>query len=296
MALLVSLTAHVGLALILASWVFVANQASQALWLDASQEAVVLPAFEMLPNFESPDNVDAQFAAASLADPATPKPTPLSIDDIQMTWKDEHALESDSTLLTTSILKTVAAEISAHQGREGASFFGAYAPGNRFVFVLDSSSSMEGERWNFARSKLLQSLRALGTQRQFFIICFDSQTTLLFDCQPESADYLSADSVTVRRVERWLRSRVLGNATMPAQALQFALHLKPDAIFLLSDGELQDHSVYMLKSLNSGRGENPQVPIHTVLLQSPVGKATLQQVASENGGSFTEIQGGQARR
>ena len=77
---------------------------------------------------------------------------------------------------------------------------------------------------------------------------------------------------------------------MPAQAMQYALELNPDAIFLLSDGELQDNTVAVLRLLNPPGSERRQIPVHTVHLFSFQGRLTLQQIALENSGTFTSIQ------
>jgi hypothetical protein len=69
------------------------------------------------------------------------------------------------------------------------------------------------------------------------------------------------------------------------------LELNPDAVFLLSDGELQDDSLLRLRVLNNRQGPSRQIPIHTIHLFSQEGRFTLQQIAVENGGSFTPVSG-----
>ncbi|MCA9160067.1 MAG: hypothetical protein KDA72_17155, partial [Planctomycetales bacterium] len=85
--------------------------------------------------------------------------------------------------------------------------------------------------------------------------------------------------------------RTLGRATMPAEALQVALSLNPDAVFLLSDGELQDESLLMLRMINAPNSTTRQIPIHTISLFSGEGWWTLQQIAADSGGSFTPVAG-----
>lgn len=171
----------------------------------------------------------------------------------------------------------------------GASFFGSYAQGNRFVYVLDSSRSMRGDRWTYACNELVDSLNKLKPEQEFFIICFDLRTTYLFNKKPGLVEYESPTDVTIAQVRRWLRGRTLGRATMPADALRAALEFAPDAIFLLSDGELQDGTLMMLRTLNPRNSAHRQVPIHTVHLFSPFGHNTLETIALENGGTFTHV-------
>ncbi|MFM8328548.1 MAG: hypothetical protein ACKN9U_27130, partial [Pirellulaceae bacterium] len=55
----------------------------------------------------------------------------------------------------------------------GASFFGVSALGSRFVFVVDSSTSMRGMRWESAVEELQRSIESLAPNQRFAVICFD---------------------------------------------------------------------------------------------------------------------------
>ena len=173
----------------------------------------------------------------------------------------------------------------------GASFFGSRAYGDRFVFVMDSSSSMTGSRWTAACAQLLKSIEQLEPNQEFFVICFDYQTTFLFNLPPHRIKYVTKTDKSSQAVRNWLSSRTLGKATMPAEALQVALSLNPDAIFLLSDGEIQDESLLMLRMLNARDSSSRQIPIHTISLFSREGWLALQQIAADSGATFTPVQG-----
>lgn len=290
--LLFSLVVHLALFTILASWVFVAGHPSDGLMVLASSDpAPTEPNIDLLPQMsvqsEQPSS-DLPSAAIHLDRIQLPEwdlqpETPERVEDSQA------PTDSPEITLAKSVVRTDDRNSTFEGTGKGASFFGAYAPGSRFVYILDSSSSMDGERWQLARTRLLQSLRLLGSEREFFIVCFDHQTTLLFDTSPSKAEFQKADPATIQRVQRWLRYRTLGSSTMPAEALQFAISMKPDAIFLLSDGELRDHSLLMLRLINARRPKRERIPIHAVHLISPVGRATLEQIAEENGGTFTLV-------
>jgi hypothetical protein len=181
--------------------------------------------------------------------------------------------------------------LSSAMKKRGAAFFGAYAEGKKFIFVLDSSRSMlQEDRWTYACNQLIDSLNGLQPEQEFYVICFDIQTSYLFNIPPSRVKFFKADDKTMPRVKRWLRSHELGRATMPGEALQNALALEPDAIFLLSDGELQDNSVGMLRMVNGFSSSYRQIPIHTVHLFSDEGRETLQLIARENSGTFTPVQ------
>jgi hypothetical protein len=74
-----------------------------------------------------------------------------------------------------------------------------------------------------------------------------------------------------------------------------ALILDPDAIFLLSDGELQDNTVSLLRVWNVDRedsyGAHSKIPIHTISLGPPGGgQRMMKRIAEDNDGEFTWAQ------
>jgi len=175
----------------------------------------------------------------------------------------------------------------------GASFFGARAYGNRFVFVIDSSTSMIGPRWEALRVELHRALRSLSPDQEFFVISFDSAAHPMFNKLPPEGDFLKPTKENLARLNYWVASIAHGNATMPASAIGIALRLEPDAIFLLSDGEIRDATLTELRIYNrveeSDGDIKVSVPIHTVLLYSHVGYLTLKNIADENDGVFTPV-------
>ncbi|MFM8262102.1 MAG: vWA domain-containing protein [Pirellula sp.] len=177
---------------------------------------------------------------------------------------------------------------------KGASFFGTYAPGQRFVFVIDSSKSMlDGGRWVTLRRELIRAIKGLSPDQEFFVISFDVAAHPMFDSYPPAGKFLPPTAESIQRLNYWLNGINHGGATLPASSIGLALRLKPDAIFLLSDGEIQDNTVADLRVYNRVTEELGKVkvaiPIHTVLLHSPIGAATLQAIADENDGVFTPV-------
>lgn len=290
LAILVSLVAHLTFFLVLACWVFMPGVNREAVTVNFG--LVESDATALLETSSAVDEWEQELPALSMEVSATLQSLDLSVDLLETTLERAEDVKADLAAVASlaSFSGQDAAEAqSQSESLQGASFFGAYAPGSRFVYILDTSRSMTGERWELAKQKLLQSLRELGPSRQFFVICFDARTTLLFDRNVEQLEFLAADAKTIQRVSRWLRSVQLGPATMPAQALQLGLHLQPDAIFFLSDGELHDDSLFRLRWLNVETGSKRRIPIHAVHLISHEGRHTLEQIANENGGSFTYI-------
>jgi uncharacterized protein YegL len=172
----------------------------------------------------------------------------------------------------------------------GSSFFGIESAGEKFVFIVDSSRSMQGKRWEHANKELLRSISELGPDQKFFVICFDYVARPAFDLLPENIKFLTASNNSRRRIRQWIQSLDLGSNTRPADAMRLALALRPDAIYLLSDGELEDDTYEMLALANHDASTGKViVPIHTISLYSTSGRELLELIASNNGGKFVNV-------
>jgi len=178
--------------------------------------------------------------------------------------------------------------------KPGASFFGTYAAGQRFVFVIDSSKSMlQGTRWPTLRRELIRAIQSLSPDQEFFVISFDSEAHPMFGKLPPAGKFLPPTKDNIYRLNQWVGSINHGGNTLPAASIGIAMQLKPDAIFLLSDGEIRDNTLRDLQIYNheiDDKGENRTlIPIHTVLLHSQEGFLTLKLIADENDGVFTPV-------
>lgn len=173
--------------------------------------------------------------------------------------------------------------------KKGAKFFGSYAVGQRFVFVVDSSMSMAGPRWIRACEELLYSIAKLEEGQEFIVICFDLDATAMFNLPVNRLQFFSNTAEVRVQLQGWLANHPLKPATFPATAMLAALKLEPDAIFLLSDGELQDDTLFMLRRMNGRRANRGKIPIHTINLMSLLGQQTLRAIASESSGTYNSI-------
>lgn len=176
-------------------------------------------------------------------------------------------------------------------GKPGqASFFGAKAYGTKFVYVIDASTSMDGYRWNRAVGELIKSINNLSDGTEFFVIAFHLTAIPIDESLLAQKRFLVKDKTSSVKVRKFVRSLKLGRGTLPALAMQFALQMEPDSIFLLSDGELMDNTRFLLKNTNH-TDTGVRIPISTVHLFSPSGMETLKAIAEENGGEFAHIKG-----
>jgi len=159
----------------------------------------------------------------------------------------------------------------------GASFFGLYARGRSFVYVVDHSGSMEGEPLEAAKNELVRSLSALESDMKFYVLFYNDSTLAM------PGDLLEDASVkNLNTCRQWIATITSGGGTDPTDALSKALAFRPDAIWLLSDGLFSDSVCDHIAVLNSGG----RVQIHTIAFYDNAGEAVLQRIARENRGVF----------
>ncbi len=183
---------------------------------------------------------------------------------------------------------------SPSQGQ--TSFFGVSASGNRFVFLIDGSRSMQGLRWQMARYELLTTLDGLNEQQSFFVLYFDDRAYPMFGRQNRQLDFLPATAENLTRLRQWIDSIQVGLHTDPFPAVQIGMRLKPDAMFIVSDGEFAVKTRMYLRETNKRARKEPIIPVHTVALSSRQGGRELKNVAQENGGVYQFVSVGQWRK
>jgi hypothetical protein len=157
-----------------------------------------------------------------------------------------------------------------------ADFFGVAESGKRFVYVVDKSSSMTGERFENARKELLKSIKKLTPSQSFFIVFYDTTS------YPQPISKLAqATDANIRKMSTWANGAIPNGGTDPMEAIEMALRLKPDAIFILSDGEFDDSIVDRTTMLNA---KKPVIKINTIGFQNDA--ETLRAIAERNHGAY----------
>lgn len=164
----------------------------------------------------------------------------------------------------------------------GFSFFGTTAEARSIVFVVDMSGSMRGRRWARATSELTKSISRLKVEQKFYIVFFNDDMLPLFS--PKAApELVNATRENIRRARVWVSSQTPNSGTDPKSAMTYALSLKPEVIYLLTDGEVQDPAA----TLEETKAANKTgIPINTIAFESPDGAGTLQKLAAQNRGKY----------
>ena len=189
---------------------------------------------------------------------------------------------------------SIRSRFAANEVSEGASFFGAVANGDRFVYILDVSPSMnrrEGKRLERAVLELLRSIDQLTEQQSFYVMVFGWQTRRMFDDRSTRPRMVPATLDKKRALREWLANLRTIPGTDPRAAIALGLRIQPSAIFLLSDGEFNQpkrrgSSVLGRPVIDVIRRARPDVvPIHAVTFEDPVGGRAMDRLAEESKGS-----------
>lgn len=158
-----------------------------------------------------------------------------------------------------------------------SSFFGIRAKGQLFVYVVDCSGSMiDEDRLARAKEEVRRSVLRLQEPQRFKVIFYNDQPVAMPGDLPKSADLNSKNQLLA-----WLRLIEPDGETDPKGAMGLALALRPDAVFLLSDGEYPDGTVEAIAKKNPRK-----VPIHCVDLSGGLAGTQLQRIAAESGGQY----------
>jgi len=158
------------------------------------------------------------------------------------------------------------------------SFFGIRSQGRIFVYVVDCSGSMGyNDRLIRAKRELRRSIMNLRFPQRFHVIFYNDQPLSMPGDTP-----LAADPASKNQMLRWLSLIDADGATDPRGAMSLALALRPDAVFLLSDGEFPEGTAEAIARKNARK-----IPINCIDLGGGAGGNQLERIAREAGGQYT---------
>ena len=162
-------------------------------------------------------------------------------------------------------------------GGNGARFFDIEARGGKFIYVVDRSGSMRGNRLQDTKAELIRSVQSLTQTMEFFIIFYDTS----HESMPANG-LVKATGPNKNRYLGWVEAMDCRRGTDPRQAMLVALSLEPDAIWLLSDGQFHVQACDVIRAANP----DARIPIHTIAFHSASGQDVLERIAEENRGRY----------
>jgi hypothetical protein len=174
--------------------------------------------------------------------------------------------------------------------------FGIVSEGTRFIYVFDRSESMnstfsyqtEGETvfsitpLVAAKAELLRSLNELDERQQFHLLFYNHEVWP-FDTGNNNK-LIPANAKNREAATQFINNTYGAGQTNHMPALEVAIRLKPDVIFLMTDGEEKDDpsrdQLKRLRNLNKGHAKINVVQF----CYEARSTGTLVQLANENGG------------
>jgi hypothetical protein len=176
---------------------------------------------------------------------------------------------------------------------ESTLFFGTAAKGNRFVFVVDNSSSMKGGRLEMAVAELVKTVEGLSAKQSFYVIFVSDKTYPMFFPQQEPS-LVPATPANKKRLAEWAPKAILasGKNRELIKAMDLAASLQPQAVYLLWDGDLRYSENVRLDVLTHLTQPNAwNFIVHTLGMgiTSPNSEQNLRMIAQAHSGTFRRI-------
>jgi hypothetical protein len=227
-----------------------------------------------------------------VAEPLPAAGTVQMFDDLALPATDFAALTALAlTSAEQSGLEGLAVGESAEDGETAAAsteFFGVGGYGQSFVYVVDCSDSMnEAGKFDRARYELMQSIEQLASDQRYFVIFFND------GAHPMDANELVlATKKEVARTAEWVGYVEARGGTYPLPALLFALSLRPDAVYFLSDGQFDPMTIAQIRYRNRPNyrlGTQP-IPIHTIAFVDRATERLMRAIAGNSGGEYRFVQ------
>jgi len=135
-------------------------------------------------------------------------------------------------------------------------FFGQSTSGKKFVFVLDNSGSMTKGRFETSLYELQSAVEQMQPTQMFYVYFFSDMAYPLFHPEP-AYGFVPATPANKHKLAVWLKTVETNLRTEGLEAMQKALALRPDVIFLLGDGAFTDKTNDFLSKVESG----PQIHV-----------------------------------
>jgi hypothetical protein len=161
------------------------------------------------------------------------------------------------------------------------------------VFVVDNSSSMRDGRLDAAIAELVRSVESLSPRQAFYVIFVSDQPYPMFYPQP-AADLLPATPENKKRLSAWLPKALLasGKNREIIKAMDLAASLRPQAVYLLWDGDMRYSEKVRLEVMTHLTRPNQwNFAIHTLGMgvTSLDAEYNLTAVAQAHGGTYRRV-------
>ncbi|MCM2374524.1 VWA domain-containing protein [Aporhodopirellula aestuarii] len=163
-------------------------------------------------------------------------------------------------------------------------FFGSKFAAINNVFVIDNSNSMTRGRFETALIQLMLTVNQLTPKQRFYVI-FYSDTAYGMMHPNTVPNLVAATPRNKALLANWLDTVPLCLRTNGKKAIQIALDLKPDVIYVLGDGAFTDGAAQYFASR-----PNPNIVIHTRGMEvQKKDAAQFELLATSHKGNYRDV-------
>lgn len=248
---------------------------------------------------ESPSDLEAEPLDAPAIDsplldpniPDLPEPTMAEVDLAGPLLSQQQGSQEVSKALQARSVSAPGKKLAP-----GAEFFGVKATGNTFVYIVDCSPSMRRDNaFDFAKQEITRSLKSMKPTQRFSILFFAKEVERLEFTPGMPEEFpIPATPENVEKALRWMtRCSIQKEGLPPNDALDLAIEMEPDGVFLLFDGDTRvdvpKHLGQSNRSTDILTMGEPRVPIHVVHFFLEEFATSMQRVAAENLGTYRFI-------
>jgi hypothetical protein len=178
-------------------------------------------------------------------------------------------------------------------------FAGIDGGGSHFVYLVDSSNSMKN--FNEARMELLRSVDSLQPDQRFYVVFYDQDPSYMRISDPQADEEASVRATPANKLalRRWAMAVRQDKGLSPVDVLRFSFELRPDVIFLLSDGQFSEKTEAVIKERNLQEnlfGESGPISIiHTIRYpgyqtgEAQKAEVQMRRIAEANGGQYRNV-------
>ena len=151
----------------------------------------------------------------------------------------------------------------------------------KIVYVVDRSGSMT-DSIDYVKEELKRSIGELPEEKEFHVLFYSSGPCV----EMPMRRLVDATGRNKQFAYEFVDGIIAQGETDPSDALRRAFAVRPEVIYLLTDGEFDRAIVGLVRGLNAGG----RVRVHTIgfLYTRPGTSAegVLKQIAAENGGNY----------
>lgn len=159
-------------------------------------------------------------------------------------------------------------------------FFSCRGNAYSVIYLVDRSASMI-DVFYIVKRELKRSIYSLKPMQKFHIIFFSSGKPL----EGPGGRLVWATSANKRLYSEFIDSVPVGGRTDPTTALRKAIELRPELIYLLTDGVFKDSVTEYIIRL----AKENNIKINAIAFAREVGARSLMRIASETGGVYRYV-------